>query len=133
MTLQIVKDSIDLGIVTTDVEPMLKFYRDTLGLEPKGEMDMPNGGKMTRLKCGTTTIKLVVHAKEPKVKAAPGGIGGATGYRYWTITVANIEEAAAACKEAGYNVVVPVVEFKPGTFIAIIEDPDGNSVELLQG
>ncbi len=132
MPLQIVKDSIDIGIITLDVEPMLKFYRDTLGLEQEGEMAMGGGGKMTRLRCGTTVVKLVVHGRAPSAKAAPGGLNGATGYRYWTISVSNIAEATAECEAAGYKVAVPVTEIRPGVSIAMIEDPDGNWVELLQ-
>ncbi|XOV86420.1 MAG: VOC family protein [Pseudomonadota bacterium] len=131
MTLQITKDSIDLGIITLDAEPMLKFYRDTLGLTPDGEMDMGGGGKMTRLKCGSSVIKIVVHGRPPKAEAHPGGLNGATGYRYWTISVSNIDEATAACSEAGYKVAVPVTEIRPGIRISMIEDPDGNWVELL--
>ena len=56
MALQLTKDSIDLGIITPDAAPMVKFYRDTLGLKPDGEMDMPGGSHMTRLTCGTTTV-----------------------------------------------------------------------------
>ena len=132
MTLSIVKDSIDLGIVTKEAEKMLAFYRDTLGLAPEGEIPMPGGGTMYRLKCGSSVIKIVVNGKEPAAAAAPGGIGGATGYRYWTITIDNLEQAVDTCKDAGYQVVVPVTEFRPGVSIAIIEDPDGNWVELLE-
>jgi catechol 2,3-dioxygenase-like lactoylglutathione lyase family enzyme len=132
MTLSIVKDSVDLGIITKDPEKMLAFYRDTLGLELIGELPMPGGGTMYRLNCGTSVIKIVVHGKEPAAVAAPGGIGGATGYRYWTITVDNIEQSVKACEEAGYKIAVPVTEFRPGATISMIEDPDGNWVELLQ-
>lgn len=132
MALNIVKDSIDLGIVTRDAAPMVKFYQDTLGFKPDGEMAMPGGGNMTRLKCGTTVIKLVVQGRPPKADAPPGGLAGATGYRYWTITIDNLDEAAAACADAGYKVAVPVTEIRPGIKIAMIEDPDGNWVELLQ-
>ena len=93
---------------------------------------MPGGGKMTRLKCGSTVIKLVVQGRPPKASAAPGGLAGATGYRYWTITVDNLAEATRACADAGYKVAVPVTEIRPGVSISMIEDPDGNWVELLQ-
>jgi catechol 2,3-dioxygenase-like lactoylglutathione lyase family enzyme len=131
MPLEIIKDSIDIGIITKDAAPLLAFYRDTLGLEADGEMDMAGGGKMTRLRCGTTVVKIVVHGKEPAGEAAPGGIRAATGYRYWTITVANIESATKECADAGYTVAVPVSEIRPGVRISMIEDPDGNWVELL--
>jgi predicted enzyme related to lactoylglutathione lyase len=37
-----------------------------------------------------------------------------------------------ACAAGGYKVAVGVREFRPGTTIAIVEDPDGNWVEFLQ-
>ena len=132
MTLQISKDSIDLGIITNDVEPLLQLYRDTLGLEPDGEWQMPGGGHMTRLKCGTTVIKLVVNAQQPPAKSAPGGIGGSTGYRYFTISISNIADVTRACQDAVHKIAVPVTEIRPGTSISIIADPDGNWMELLQ-
>ena len=132
MTLSIVKDSIDLGIITKDPEKMLAFYRDTLGLELAGELPMAGGGTMYRLNCGTSLIKIVVHGKEPAAVAVPGGIAGATGYRYWTISVDNIEQSVKACEDAGYKIAVPVTEIRPGVTISMIEDPDGNWVELLQ-
>ncbi len=132
MPLAITKDSVDLGIITKDAEASLKFYRDTLGLPEEGSMDMPGGGKMVRLNCGTTTLKIVVNAKEPKAIAPPGGIGGATGYRYFTISVSNLKEATQECQDAGYKVAVPPTDIRPGVTISMIEDPDGNWVELLQ-
>lgn len=111
---------------------MLAFYRDTLGLEVEGELPLPGGGVMHRLKCGGSIIKIVVNGKEPPAEPPPGGIGGATGYRYWTITIDNLEQAVKTCRDAGYQVVVPVKEFRPGVSISIIEDPDGNWVEFVQ-
>jgi catechol 2,3-dioxygenase-like lactoylglutathione lyase family enzyme len=132
MALAITKDSIDLGIITTDAEKSLVFYRDTLGLAEDGSMDMPGGGKMVRLSCGTTTLKIVVNAKEPKATSPAGGIGGATGFRYFTISVSNLEAATDECAAAGYKIAVPARDIRPGVKISIIEDPDGNWVELLQ-
>ena len=132
MKLAITKDSIDIGIVTTDVKPMLKFYQDTLGLELEGVLDMPGGMQMTRLVCGTTVVKLVVNAKPPAAKPAPGGLVGGTGYRYWTITCSNLTAMIAKCRDAGYRVPVAPTEIRPGVTIAMVEDPDGNWLELLQ-
>ena len=132
MPVNIVKDSIDLGLVTKNAQPLLEFYRDTLGLELEGEMPLPGGGKMTRLICGTTILKIVVNAKDPKETAAKGGIRGATGFRYFTISVDNLAEATEQCEVAGYKIVMPLTEARPGVMISMIEDPDGNWVELLQ-
>ena len=127
----IVKDSIDLGIVVSDPEKSLAFYRDILGFVENGTMAMPGGGKMYRLLCGTTVIKLVHAANDPQA-AAGGGINGARGYRYFTISVSNLEEITAHIASSGYKVAVPSTEIRPGISISIVEDPDGNWVEFLQ-
>ncbi|MCB1645011.1 MAG: VOC family protein [Pseudomonadales bacterium] len=132
MGLNIVKDSIDLGIVTTNRDEMLAFYNEVLGLEVEGVIDMPTGAQMTRLKCGTTVIKLMVNPKAPPAANPPGGIGGGTGMRYFTISVDNLDAATEECAAAGRKVVVKPNEIRPGVKISIIEDPDGNWVELLQ-
>ena len=86
---------------------------------------------MHRLWCGESLIKIVVPDREPPAMAAPGGIQGATGYRYWTISVDNLSELVAACEAGGYKVAVPETEIRPGVTIAMVEDPDGNWVEFL--
>lgn len=132
MTATITKSSIDLGIVTTKPEEALKFYRDTVGLPLAGEMPMPGGGKMYRLMAGESVIKIVHAASAPPAVAPPGGIQGATGYRYWTITVSNLKELADRCAAAGYKVPITPREIRPGVSIAMVEDQDGNWVEFLQ-
>ena len=132
MSLNISKPSIDLGIVTTNGEAMLAFYRDLLGLKLQGQMPMPGGkGTMHRLLCGDSLIKLVVMPELP-APAVPGGIGGSAGYRYWTITVSNLSEMVATCTAAGTPVVWSEREIRPGIRIAMVSDPDGNWVEFLQ-
>ena len=107
MPMELAKDSIDLGIVTRNPDAMLSFYRDVVGFEFQGEMAMPGGGNMLRLMCGTSLIKIVTPGKLADADAAPGGIGGATGYRYWTITVSNLQALTDSCAAAGAKVAVP--------------------------
>ena len=93
MGVQLTKDSIDLGIVVRDADAALAFYRDTLGFEDTGSMKMPGGGgTMYRLLCGTSLIKIVHPETELETAAPRGGIQGAYGYRYWTISVDNLDE-----------------------------------------
>lgn len=131
MGVQLTKDSIDLGIVVTDIEAAMKFYRDTLGFESVGDGPMPGGMHMYRLMCGTSMIKLVTFDPTPEARPAKGGIGGATGYRYWTMSVSNIQEITDACAAGGYKVRIPVTEIRKNTSISMVEDPDGNWVEFL--
>jgi catechol 2,3-dioxygenase-like lactoylglutathione lyase family enzyme len=132
MGIALTKRAIDLGIVTTDGAAALKFYRDTLGFTHEADTPFPGGGTMHRLWCGDSLIKVVVPAKAPEVRPVGGGIAGATGYRYWTISVSNLHDLVAACRDGGYRVRVDASEIRPGVTIAIVEDPDGNWVEFLQ-
>ncbi len=126
------KDSIDLGIVITDSERSLAFYRDVLGFEHEGDIPMPigDGGTMHRLLCGTTLVKLVKFDSDPPA-AVPGGITGATGYRYFTMQVDNLEEIVGECRNAGARVLIEPTEVRPGVRIVMVADPDGNWVEFV--
>jgi catechol 2,3-dioxygenase-like lactoylglutathione lyase family enzyme len=132
MGVKIAKSAVDLGIVTSNGEAMLAFYRDVLGLMYVQQNPMPGGrpGVMHRMMCGESMIKLIVMPQLP-AKAPPGGIRGASGYRYWTITVTNISEIVVACTAAGIKIERQETEIRPGVRIAIVEDPDGNLVEFL--
>lgn len=131
MSVHLKKPAIDLGIVTTRGEAMLAFYRDVLGLQYLREMPMPGGaGVMHQLMCGDSMVKLVVLDSTPD-DAPKGGIRGATGYRYWTITIDNLAEVLAKVEAAGHPVVMRERELRPGVTIGMAADPDGNWVEFL--
>ena len=132
MSINITKTSIDIGIVCNDIDAMLTFYGETLGLPLEGTIPMPGGGKMNRFKVGDSVIKVIELDPTPETQAAPGGIRGATGYRYWTITCSNLADCVSRAEAAGAKIVVAAKEVRPGITIAIIADPDGNWVELLQ-
>jgi catechol 2,3-dioxygenase-like lactoylglutathione lyase family enzyme len=133
MGVQLAKSAIDLGIVITDSERSLAFYRDLLGFEHVADTPMPlgGGGTMHRLNCGDTLVKLVKFDKNPG-PGAGGGIAGATGLRYFTMIVSNLAEIMSQCEEAGVKVAVSMREARPGVTIGIVEDPDGNWVEFVE-
>jgi catechol 2,3-dioxygenase-like lactoylglutathione lyase family enzyme len=126
------KPSIDLGIVVHDVDAALAFYRDVLGLEYQGQNPVPGGGTMHRLFAGSSMVKLLDVDPPPTLTAPPGGLRAATGYRYFTLSVPNLDELLDACIAAGRAVVIPTTEIVPGVRIAGVEDPEGNWVEFLE-
>jgi glyoxylase I family protein len=132
VTIQIKKNSIDIGIVAKDIKAMLAFDGDVIGLELEAVLDMPGGGVMNRFKVGDSVIKVVELDPPALADAAPGGIRGASGYRYWTITVGNLEQCVQRAADSGSEIVVAAKVIRPGVTIAIFTDPDGNWVELLQ-
>lgn len=132
MAVDIKKSAIDIGIIAKDIDAMMHFYGETLGLPFEVSIPMPGGGTMNRFKVGDSVIKVIELDPAAPGDAAPGGIRGATGYRYWTITVGNLEASVEKAAAAGAKVVVPAKEVREGVTIAIIADPDGNWVELLE-
>ena len=123
---------IDLGIVVRDIDACLAFYRDALGLPVRYDFDVPGGTHIWDLAVGDCSLKLVTHAKVPEAANPPGGSRGGTGLRYWTLGVEDIDAAVATCEAAGAPVPLPVIPLGPGIKIAMIEDPEGNWVELLE-
>ena len=134
MGAEVAKDAIDLGIITTNGDAMLTFYRDVLGFKHEGDIALENVGikVMHRLWFGNSLIKISVPTKDPQAPPALGGIPGSTGYRYWTMTIKNLDEVLEAVSAAGHKIVWPRTEVRPGVTVAMVEDPDGNWVEFIQ-
>ncbi|MDG2251005.1 MAG: VOC family protein [Gammaproteobacteria bacterium] len=132
MGINVQKPAIDIGIIAKDIDAMMKFYGESLGLELEATIPMPGGGAMNRFKVGDSIIKVIELDPAAPAEAPPGGIRGASGYRYWTIHVPNLEEVVNRIDSGGYKVVVPAKVIREGITIAIVADPDGNWVELLQ-
>jgi len=111
---------------------MLAFYRDILGLKLEAVMDMPGGGLMNRLRVGDSLLKIIQSDPEPPNDVTPGGIRTATGCRYWTIHISNLDESLDAIEREGYKIRLGRKTIRRGVDIAMIEDPDGNWLELVE-
>ena len=133
MSLTPAKLGIDLGIVTADADRMTHLHRDVVGLRDRGGAATRStpGGQVRNLGRGDSVVKLIQHGDAPLATATRGPVNAATGYRYWTISVADATSIVAACEAAGRLVVVPVKEVSPRVRVAIVEDPDGNWIEFL--
>jgi catechol 2,3-dioxygenase-like lactoylglutathione lyase family enzyme len=121
-----------VGMIVGDLDAMVDFYEHLLGFEFLGDLELPNG-MMKRFVLGDAGLKLLAPHERPSVPTAPGGpSGGVAGLRYLTVEVPDVAEMVERCAAAGRSVPVPVFEFEPGTTVAIVEDPEGNWVELIQ-
>jgi len=119
-----------VGVVVRQAGPMLDFYSEVLGLEYVGDLDIP-GIRMKVFAVGDAFLKLLF-PEQPPSEGAPGGLAaGVAGLRYLTIQVPDVAGAVARCRQAGVRVPTPAFEYEPGVTVAIVEDPDGNSVELI--
>ena len=125
MAVELTKHAIDLGIVVSDEEAMLGFYRDTLGLAHLNEQTVGPGGYMHRLACGESVIKLVVPPEAPPSQT-PCAARQQTGIRCVTIPLSNLEEVVGRCEAAGLEFHVPLKPATHGGMYAQVHDPDGN-------
>jgi len=123
------KDSLDLGIVVSDIKASLNFYQNTLGLEFVGITPVWFG-TMHRLRFGTSDFKLI----EPKAVPPKGTIGleKQVGFRYVTFVIKNLSELCAELKGKGVEFALSEREVRPGVRIAMVKDPDGNIVEFVE-
>lgn len=144
--------TIDLGMVVSDLDKSLKFYKDVLGFTEGGGFKVPaqfavDTGLANQLELdvhvlvlgqGETATKL----KLMQFKASPGArvdntfIHSSYGFRYLTIPVKNLNLAVETASKAGAKPIakcpVPLPEgFPAGLALANYRDPDGNLVELV--
>lgn len=123
------KDSLDLGLIVSDINASLHFYQDILGLEFVGIFPLWFG-TMHRLRFGTSDFKLVL----PKSIPPRGEVGleRQQGFRYVTFVIKNLSELCAGLREKGIEFTVTEREIRPGVRIAMVKDPDGNIVEFVE-
>ena len=122
--------SVEIAIVVSDLDKAEKFYAGTLGLSHVADWDLPFG-TMKRYAYGDVIVKLVGFDEPPKSSGPGGMMAGVTGFRYLTLAFDDVAAMQQRCMDDGWTVALPLFEFLPGMFISIVEDPDGNWIELV--
>lgn len=139
--LKFAKQGADIGIVVSNVATQTRFYGETLGLQQFGKIRLPNG-TLHIYSCGDSLLKLYA-ISGAAIDLVRGEFGSRIGLAYITINLTNIDEAFDDVVRAGVTVVTPLSELDtgievgvPGASIrvryAMLADPEGNRVELLQ-
>lgn len=124
--------ALDVGLYVRDVEAMLAFYCDNLGWPKAGEVTFPGGRTQHRITVGNSLLKLMQFPEGEAPPAAPPGRMAQAGIRYITARVADLQAAARELEGKGIPLAVPPREARPGVWILMVEDPEGNTVELLE-
>ncbi len=143
---------IDLGMVVSDLEKSVKFYKDVVGFEEVEGFKVPgqfalDTGLANNLQLDVHVLVLGKGEKATKLKlmqfkTAPGArvdntfIHSSYGFRYLTIAVKDVNASLARAAKAGAKPIakcpVPLPEgFPAGLALANFRDPDGNLVELV--
>jgi catechol 2,3-dioxygenase-like lactoylglutathione lyase family enzyme len=123
------KNSLDLGILVSDITASLEFYRDILGLEYVGERPVWFG-TMHRLRFGSSDFKITQpNTMPPK---GPIGLESQLGFRYVTFVIQDLTGLCNELQSKGIEFFLPEKEIRPGVRIAMVKDPDGNIVEFVE-
>ena len=124
-------DKIAIGLTVSDVERSRKFYREMLGLaeERPEKVALLDGDSKYTFLAGKTIIKFWKGSGDDLPKHT-GNITNALGFRYFTFMVTDVDAAAAQLQERGAKIVIKPVDFGKIARIMMIEDPDGNWIEL---
>lgn len=143
---------IDLGVVVSDIDKSVKFYKEVLGFEEIEGFKVPgqfglDTGLANNLPLDIHVLVLGKGEKATKLKlmqlkTAHGArvdntfIHSSYGFRYLTIAVKDVNAAVAHAAKAGAKPIakcpVPLpAGFPDGLALANYRDPDGNLVELV--
>ncbi len=122
------KDSVDVGLLISDISASLHFYKDLLGLALI-ETAPVRLGTLYRLRFGTSDFKLI--EAKPAPPKGPAGLETQLGFRYITFPIQNLAEISARLKENKVEF-ISERELRPGVRIALVKDPEGNVIELLE-
>jgi catechol 2,3-dioxygenase-like lactoylglutathione lyase family enzyme len=112
-----------------DRAKMIEFYGDVLGLKPLQTFELGGGSQMTRFGVGTSEVKLTTRVGTKQYQ--PGGVNTAIGLRLFTFHVENESALVERLARHGYPAPQFRVRKSDGARVAVLPDPDGQSVQIV--
>jgi predicted enzyme related to lactoylglutathione lyase len=119
----------DIGLVSATAA-LVDFYKQALGLEELEAREFPMA-VVRRLACGPGVLKVMIPKEPPAAAPETGSFWEVAGIRYATLWVDDVAVTVDGWRSAGGTVVMEPFELRPGTFSAMVADPDGNVVEVM--
>ena len=117
------------GLFVNDLEPMVAFYRDVMGMTADWD-----GGPYAALTSGSAKLMLYgrrdFEAMTERTYAYPDGLNGTLELAFDVGTVADVDGAYARAVAAGAAPVYPPTDEPWGQRTCYIADPDGNLIEI---
>lgn len=108
-------------------ERMYEFYGGVLGFKQLSTLNVGNGGGVARFQAGAQELKLTRRVGDRSYVG--GGVRAATGLRLLTFFFA--DEAELAERFVAQGLAAPKFSDMGGRRAALVEDPDGQEVELV--
>jgi catechol 2,3-dioxygenase-like lactoylglutathione lyase family enzyme len=89
-------------------------------------------GVVHRLQGPGVVIKVMVPSREPSPAKAAGPFFATTGLRYLTFYVSDLDAILERAAARGGTLQHGPTEIGPGVRIAVLVDPDGNAIEMVE-
>lgn len=135
----------EIGLAVQDMETSLRFYRDTFGLREISAISNPedtaiksgigaSSYQVVRLELATgERIKLFQPDRSIAARSLPSKPLDEAGFAFLTLIIEDLHAAASHLASAGYPMRREgIVELRPGVLVCLVNDPDGNVVELVE-
>lgn len=121
----------EAGIVSHDAESLVRFYVDALGFEQRRVLRYPQGD-VHRLVCDAAECKIFQPADPPEAKPEHESWSHFRGFAYAALHVEDVRSVYDRAIAAGAGVIAEPYSPREDATVAIITDPQGNVLELLQ-
>lgn len=119
----------EVGLVSAD-RALVDFLADVFGLEALPATDYPVG-TLHRLQSPGAVIKVMV-PKQPPKPADGEPFLAVKGLRYLTVWTADLDGVVARCTARGGRLLHGPFAYTSDSRLAVIADPDGNTIEVLE-
>ena len=103
-----------------------------LGLPYDGTRPALEGRTLHVFSVGASAVKLLESPHAATPRSHPGPYPSAEGIRWLTLDVADLTSTVHRCRDSGARFQLEPTEIRAGLRVAIVEDPDGNAVELVE-
>ncbi|UGQ12675.1 VOC family protein [Yinghuangia sp. ASG 101] len=120
---------IEIGLVSTD-STLADYYAAVFELEVLPAVEA-GSGTVHRLQGPGALIKIMVPTEPPTPATPVTPFIATTGLRYLTLAVTDLDATLARAKAHNGTVQLGPLEISPGLRIALLQDPDGNTTELV--
>ncbi len=133
-----------VAIAVKDMDSMITFYRDCLGFSINWEKPAYSGmefGKVVALEGAMAHVAMLsgygMHLELFHYFEPPGLDRGVPrmcdfGYTHFALTIKSLEDIYSRLVEAGTAFNSPPQNLRPGVWAVYMNDPEGNTIELVQ-
>jgi predicted enzyme related to lactoylglutathione lyase len=119
----------EVGFVSAD-RALVDFLADVFGLEVLPATEFPVG-TLHRLQSPGAVIKVMVPRQTPRPSDGEPFLA-VTGLRYLTVWTADLDGVLARCTARGGRLLHGPVAYEADSRLAVIADPDGNTIEVIE-